>query len=82
MAEQGKIIGFLANAGDAQKIDALTEDIHEALVEYQVCTRNYSLSITSDALRQTSLQQDIYGDGHRLIVSLTLASCPRGLIDG
>ena len=38
MAEQGKIKGFLANAGDAQKIDALTEDIHEALVEYQVCT--------------------------------------------
>ena len=36
-AEQGKVIGFLANTENAQKINGLVEDVREALMDYQVC---------------------------------------------
>lgn len=41
LAEQGKVVGFLANTRNAQRINGLVEDIHEAMVDYQVCVSKY-----------------------------------------
>ena len=35
-------MGFLANVETTQKINGLVEDIHEVMMEYQVCAPNYS----------------------------------------
>ena len=48
-SEQGKLIGFLANADNAQKINGLVEDLREALMDYQVHIPNYSFSATSNS---------------------------------
>jgi len=40
-AEQGMAVEFLTNAENAQMINNLVEDIHEALMDYQVCMSNY-----------------------------------------
>jgi len=37
-AGQGEVMEFLTNAQNVEKINNLVEDIHEALMEYQVCT--------------------------------------------
>ena len=37
LAEQGKIVGFLTNAENVQRINSLVEDIHKAMADYQVC---------------------------------------------
>ena len=37
LAGQGKAVGFLTNTENAQKINGLVEDIHEAMIDYQVC---------------------------------------------
>jgi len=47
-AEQGKVMELLANPENAQRINYLVEAIHEALMDYQVCTLNYSFSTISD----------------------------------
>jgi len=47
-AEQGDVMEFLANPENAQRINSLVEDIHEALMEYQVCMVNCSFSTISD----------------------------------
>jgi hypothetical protein len=47
-AEQGKVMGFLTNTENAQRINGLVEDIREALMDYQVCVLNYSFSTMSD----------------------------------
>ena len=36
-AEQEKIMEFLTNTKNVQRINGLVEDIHEALMDYQVC---------------------------------------------
>ena len=36
-AEEGEVMKFLADAENALRINSLVEDIHEALMEYQVC---------------------------------------------
>jgi hypothetical protein len=41
LAEQGKVVGFLANAENAQKITGLVEDIREVMLDYQVCVPVY-----------------------------------------
>ena len=43
-AGQGDMIGFLTSAENVQRIDNLVEDVHEALMRYQVCTPAYSFS--------------------------------------
>ena len=43
-AEQEKVAEFLANAENVQRINGLVEDIHESLMDYQVCILNYSFS--------------------------------------
>ena len=40
--EQEKIVEYLTNSENAQRINGLVEDIHEALMVYQVCVWNYS----------------------------------------
>jgi hypothetical protein len=37
MATQGNIVQFLSNAENAQKLNNLVDDIHEAVMDYQVC---------------------------------------------
>ena len=39
--EQEKVLDFLTDTGNAQRIDRLVEDIHEGLMEYQVCVLTY-----------------------------------------
>ena len=46
--EQGEVVEFLTNAENAQKINGLVEDIHEALMDYQVCILNYLSPTMSD----------------------------------
>ena len=47
-AKQRKVVEFLTNTENAQKINGLVEDIHEALMAYQVCLFNYSFSTVSN----------------------------------
>jgi len=47
-AEQGGVVRFLANTENAQRINSLVEDIHEALMEYQVCVADHSFSTMPD----------------------------------
>jgi hypothetical protein len=37
---QGTAVGFLANTENAQRINGLVEDIHEVMMDYQVCVSN------------------------------------------
>jgi len=39
-AEQGSVMEFLTNAKNVERINSLVEDIHEALMDYQVCMLN------------------------------------------
>jgi hypothetical protein len=45
MGTQKNIAKFLNNAENAQKVNGLVDDIHDALMNYQVCTSNNSLPI-------------------------------------
>jgi len=40
LAGQGKVVGFLANTENAQRINNLVEDIREVMMDYQVCASN------------------------------------------
>ena len=46
LADQGTAKGFLNNSETAVKLEGLVEDIHDAIVEYQVCVE--TLICTSD----------------------------------
>ena len=51
--ERGKIAGFLNNAKDADILSGLAEDIRDAMMDYQVCTRAMSvLTLTMSKLVQ------------------------------
>lgn len=39
MTGEGMVKGFLNNVGNANKLGSLLEDIHDALMEYQVCIK-------------------------------------------
>ena len=47
-AEQGEVNEFLANPENIKRVDSLVDDIFYALMEYQVCTSNYSFPTMSD----------------------------------
>ena len=47
-AKQGKVLEFLTNTENAQKINGLVEDICEALMKYWVCMSNCLLYTVSD----------------------------------
>lgn len=38
--ERGDIMGFLLDTKSMQRINSLLEDVHEALMDYQVCMPN------------------------------------------
>ena len=38
LAERATAIGFLTNAKDVELLTGLADDIHEAMMEYKVCT--------------------------------------------
>ena len=40
LAGQGKVVEFLANTENAQRINGLVEDIREVMMDYQVCASN------------------------------------------
>jgi hypothetical protein len=42
LERQGKVVGFLANTENAQKINDLVEDIRQVMMDYQVCAPNVS----------------------------------------
>ena len=48
LEEQGKAEGFFNNVGNADKLSGLIEDIRDAMLEYQVCIHDLSISNTSD----------------------------------
>ena len=47
MKTRDNIIQFLNNADNAQKLNDLVDDIHEAVIDYQVCTLQALVLITS-----------------------------------
>jgi len=47
-AEQGGVMRFLADTENAQRFNSLVEDIHEGLMEYQVCVADCSFSTMPD----------------------------------
>jgi len=47
-AGHGDVMRFLADTENAQRINSLVEDIHEGLMDYQVCMPNCSFSIMSN----------------------------------
>jgi hypothetical protein len=59
LAKQGKGIGFLTSADDADKLSGMVNDIRDAMMEYQVCrpwTRSSpSLTTTPDFVAARSL---------------------------
>jgi len=46
--EQGDVMRFLANTENAQRVNSMVEDIHQVLMEYQVCMANCSFYTMSD----------------------------------
>jgi len=45
LAEQGKVEGFFANAKNADMLSGLVRDIHNAMMEYQVCGQNELIAL-------------------------------------
>ena len=48
LEEQGKVEGFFNNIDNADKLGGLVEDIHDAMMEYQVYIHSLFTSGTSD----------------------------------
>jgi len=47
-AEQGRVVEFLANTKNAQKMNGLVEDVYEVFMGYWVCMSNCPFSAMSD----------------------------------
>ena len=47
-SEQQRVIEFLSNVENAQRINGLVEDMYDALMDYQVCMSDHSFSTKSD----------------------------------
>ena len=46
LGEQGRTKGFFTNVENAEKLGGLVEDVHGAMMDYQVCASN-NLSFSS-----------------------------------
>ena len=46
--EEGQVLEFLTNTENTWRINDLVEDVHEVLMEYQVCVSNYLSCTLSD----------------------------------
>lgn len=40
LIDQGKVAGFFNNVKNADKLGGLTEDIRDAMMDYQVCSQS------------------------------------------
>ena len=49
LVDQGKVVGFFLNTENSGKIGGLAEDIHDAMMEYQVCDSLQFIFNTSEA---------------------------------
>ena len=71
IATRENLAQFLNGTENGWKVNDLVEDIHDALIIYQVCTPKLLAVIASNsASAQTSLQQEIYNEDCQMIVSL------------
>jgi len=48
MEEQGDVEGFFNNVKNADKLGGLIEDIHDAMIDYQVCFHILTISDISE----------------------------------
>jgi len=48
LVDQGKVAGFFLNAEGSGKLVGLAEDVHDAMMEYQVCSCTQSTCTTSE----------------------------------
>jgi hypothetical protein len=76
MGTQKDIVKFLNNSENAQRVNGLVEDIRDALVDYQVCSSNYSLlprlTFAPDFIATRYLRQELFA--HRGSYPLTFLS--------
>jgi len=49
LVDQGKVAGFFLNVENSGKLGGLTEDVRDAMMEYQVCICTYLIFATSEA---------------------------------
>jgi len=49
LVDQGKVAGFFLNVENSEKLGGLAEDVHDAIMEYQVCTYIQFTFTTSEA---------------------------------
>jgi len=49
LAEQGNVEGFFNNPKNAEKLSGLVGDIHDAVMDYQVCSQSESIMLVPDA---------------------------------
>ena len=59
LAEQGKVEAFLKNVGNAGKLGDLLEDVHDAMIEYQVCTSSDKV-----LLQRLMFESDLVATGY------------------
>jgi len=48
LAEQGNVEGFINNPKNADNLSGLVVDIHDAVMDYQVCSQSESIMLISD----------------------------------
>jgi len=48
LVDQGKVAGFLLNVENSEKLAGLAQDVHDAMMEYQVCPHTTQFT-TSEA---------------------------------
>jgi len=48
MAEQGNIEGFFSNTKNADLLSGLVGDIHDATMDYQVCSQSKPITLMPD----------------------------------
>ena len=48
LADQGKVKGFFTNVKNAEVLSGLVENIHDAVMDYQVCIQSMLITLISD----------------------------------
>jgi len=48
LAEQGKVEGFLTNVKNADMLSGMVGDIHDAVMDYQVCHQTKLIALMPD----------------------------------
>ena len=53
-------------------LTSLAQDVRDAMMDYQVCTRVTTAGTTSELVPKTALQQDIHHKNRQIIVGLAI----------